>query len=111
MTKRWEIEDQSYDLYLRRMNLFQRKNEDYADEDALSNFKRVAAVCKIWGVDVSTPSGVADLYIVMKFDRYFNLKRQGKTPKNESLDDTFLDVFNYLDLNRAILMEKNGDDA
>jgi len=111
MTKRCEIEDQSYDIYLRRMSLFQRKNEDYADDDALSNFKRVAAVCKIWGVDVSTPSGVADLYIIMKLDRYFNLKRQGKTPKNESVDDTFLDVFNYLDLNRAILMEKNGDDT
>jgi len=103
--KRHEVEGHSYDLYLRRMKLFQQKNSDYAAEDALSNFKRVAAVCKIWGVDVSTPSGVADLYIVMKFDRYFNLKRQGKTPENESVDDTFLDICNYLDLNRAILME------
>ena len=103
--KRSEVEDHSYDLYLRRIALFQRKNEDYADEDALSNFKRVATVCGIWGVDVSTPSGVADLYIVMKLDRYFNLKRRGKTPKNESVDDTFMDIFNYFDLNRAILME------
>ena len=68
--KRSEVEDHSYDIYLRRMEVFQKKNEDYADdEDALSNFKRVANICKIWGVDVSKPCGVASFYIIIKLDK------------------------------------------
>lgn len=106
--KQSDVEDIGYDNYLKRIEVFHKKNYDYADEDALSNFKRVANVCKAWGIDVAEPDGVADFYAVVKFDRYFNLKRQGKTPKNESLQDTFvIDLPNYIDLSWAIQVEKS----
>ena len=103
--RRTKIEAVSYDLYLRRMKLFQLKNEDYAGMDALANFKRLAEICKVWGVDVSRPSGCAEYLAILKLDRYFNLRRQGKSPQNESIQDTFMDLANYLDLLHAILTE------
>jgi len=102
-----DIEDLSYNNYLRRIKLFHKKNHDYADEDPLSNFKRVATICDIWGVDITKPDGVADFYVIIKLDRYFNLKKQGKKPKNESLADTFvIDLPNYIDLSWALQTEE-----
>ena len=98
------------DFYLRRVKLMTAKSHDYADEDVLSNFKRLAKICKVWGVDVTTPSGCAEYLAILKLDRYFNLKRQNKDPANETVDDTFQDLANYLDLLRAILHEQTALD-
>ena len=103
-----ERQDLSYDFFLRRSKLMENKSHDYADADVLSNFKRVAKICRIWGIDVTTPSGCAEYLAILKLDRHFNLKAQGKDPANESVDDTFLDLFNYLDLLRAILHEQSA---
>lgn len=100
------LEDLSYDFFLRRSKLMKAKSHDYADADVLSNFKRVAKICRIWGINVATPAGCAEYLAVLKLDRHFNLKAQGKDPANESVDDTFLDLANYLDLLRAILHEE-----
>ena len=106
-TTRAEIEDISYSNYKKRIELFHKKNQDYASEDALSNFKRLALVCEIWHIDITRPDGVADFNILEKLDRYFNLKWQGKTPKNESLADTFvIDLPNYIDLSWALQVEE-----
>jgi len=110
--KRSEVKTLSHDNYLRRIKVFERKNHDYADEDALSNFKRIAAICKFWGIDVTTPDGCADYLVVLKLDRYFNLKRQKKIPDNEPIEDTFvIDLPNYIDLSWALQVEENKDDA
>ena len=103
-----QVEDLSYNAYLRRMELFHLKNQDYAGDDALANFKRLAKISKVWGIDVHTPAGCAEYLAILKLDRYFNLKAQGKDPANESVDDTFQDLFNYLDLLRAILHEQTA---
>jgi len=102
------LEDLSLDLYLRRTKLMAKKSHDYADEDVLANFKRLAEISRIWGVDVTTPSGCAEYLAILKLDRYFNLKAQGKNPANESVDDTFLDLANYIDLLHAILHEQTA---
>jgi len=104
---RAERQDLSYDFFLRRSKLMENKSHDYADADVLSNFKRVARICRIWGIDVATPAGCAEYLAILKLDRHFNLKAHGKTPQNESVNDTFLDLFNYLDLLRAILHEQS----
>ena len=98
--------DGTREFYLRRLLLMSDKSHDYADEDVLSNFKRLAEICKVWGIDVATPSGCAEYLAVLKLDRYFNLKAQGKDPANETVDDTFQDLANYLDLLHAILHEQ-----
>ena len=103
-----ERQDLSYGFYLRRERLMDSKSHDYADADVLSNFKRVAKICRVWNVDVHTPAGCAEYLAILKLDRHFNLKAQGKDPANESVDDTFLDLFNYLDLLRAILHEQSA---
>lgn len=109
-TTRDQVEDISYEKYLKRIEIFHKKNHDYADEDALSNFKRISSICEIWGIDISKPDGVADFYIIVKLDRYFNLKRRGVAPENESLEDTFIiDLPNYIDLSWAIQVEESKD--
>lgn len=102
------LEDLSYDLHLRRSALMKTKSHDYADADVLSNFKRVAKICEIWDVDVRTPAGCAEYLAILKLDRHFNLKAQGKDPANESVQDTFLDLQNYIDLLHAILHEQTA---
>ena len=105
--KHAKFEDISYGNYLERMKLFYKKSHDYADEDALSNFKRLAALCSILQPDITKSDGVADFFIIMKLDRYFNLKRQDKKPENESLADTFvIDLPNYVDLSWALQVEE-----
>jgi hypothetical protein len=42
----------------------------------------------------------------MKIDRMTNLLRQGKTPTNEALQDSWDDAKNYLDLAEAIYIEE-----
>ena len=88
-----------------RVNLIARKNKDYATEDVLSNFKRVAEYIKILRIDATTPIGVALIYAVLKIDRLTNLIHNGTEPMNESMADTFDDLMNYIDLARALLDE------
>ena len=108
--KQSEVKKLSQSNYERRIETFNKKNHDYADEDALSNFKRIAVICKYWGIDVTTPDGCADYLVVLKLDRYFNLKRQRKTPDNESLEDTFvIDLPNYIDLSWALQVEEKNE--
>lgn len=87
--------------------MFER-GHDYATEDILSNFKRMAEICKIWKVDVTKPEDCAFFLRLLKIDRERNLLTSGKDPKGERLEDTFQDDQNYLDLMRALIQEANG---
>lgn len=82
-----------------RMNLMRGKGQDYADEDALSNFKRMRALCFILDINPRQSAGDCAMFLVMlKIDRLMNLRRQDKEPANESVRDTVLDLHNYVDL-------------
>lgn len=100
----FEMNEETYlkmvtESFERRLVIHKRKSHDYANqEEMLGNFKRVAQIFKALKPDVSTPAGVAVVYIVLKIDRFCNLAFSGKVPRNESLQDTMDDLKNYCDL-------------
>ena len=78
-------------------SLLVRKNSDYSqDADVHSNFREIAELCKWLKVDVTKPEGCIQFLILWKIHRLFKLIREGKTPKNEGLGDSFVDEINYL---------------
>lgn len=91
--------------FKKRLKIHAKKSHDYATEDVLANFKRVANIMKVWKPDISTPHGVAFVYIVLKLDRFANLVFRNKKPLNESVQDTIDDLKNYMDLMEACYNE------
>lgn len=79
----------------RLTKLSKSKGEDYAGEDVLSNFKNLADACKALQIDITTPVGVSLFFQVHKIARIANLLKSGKTPNNEGLDDSFIDLIGY----------------
>lgn len=93
--------------YHRRLQIHVKKSHDYAStKEILGNFKRVSAILRILKVDVGRPSGTGIAYIVLKLDRLCNLLFSGKTPKNESIQDTIDDLKNYCDLLEACIKDE-----
>ena len=89
-----------------RLHVFADKSNDYATDDALSNFKRMNILCKTLDIDVRRSAGDCARFLVMlKVDRWCNLVGSGKEPKNESVKDTVMDLHNYLDLGYACDIE------
>jgi len=95
------------DSWKRRREIHTKKTHDYATEDVLSNFKRVALMIQILGVDPTTPHGMACVYILLKIDRFCNLsfRKVGELPSNEAVGDTLDDMKNYMDLLEACYIE------
>lgn len=94
----------------RRKKIHHKKTGDYATEDVLSNFKRVAQMMDILKIDPTVPHGVACIYILLKMDRFCNLVFRKKTkPANEAVEDTLDDWKNYLDLMEANYKEWKRD--
>lgn len=90
------------------LELLKSKGHDYAGEDILKNFKQMHQMCDLLGVDLSKIEGVHMFYILLKIQRLCNLIFSGKEGKNESIQDTLLDLRNYTDLLNCTLQEKNG---
>ncbi len=86
------------------INILKSKGEDYANEDVLSNFKRMSNAAKMLNIDVYNPTGYALFMVLLKIDRISNLMASNKEPNNESLLDSFEDGINYMKL--AYLCEK-----
>ncbi len=76
------------DLTSRCEKILLSKREDYAGEDVLSNFKDAG---KIVGI---SPDQQCLSLIAVKVARLGQLLK-GKTPNNESIEDSILDLFNY----------------
>ena len=95
---------------LKRLNIYKKKAHDYATEDILSNFKRIGAILKVWNLKKLSPDIiVCFLLIILKIDRWLNLLINNKRPKNESIEDTVLDLHNYIDLTDALIKEQSYD--
>lgn len=92
--------------FKRRWELRNTKGHDYATEDILSNFKRMAMIMKIWNVDVTVCYGTALFYAFLKIDRLCNLVFSGKEPANESIQDTIDDLKNYIDLMEECMIDE-----
>lgn len=74
------------------------KAHDYAGEDVLSNFKTVSAAAKELGITVDNATNYALFMVMLKIARLGNLLNSGKTPNNESIEDSFIDGINYMKL-------------
>ena len=76
--------------------LLKRKNHDYAsNNNPFSNFVHAAAVAGI------TVEQVFLAIMGIKIARLLELTSSGKTPNNESIRDTRIDLANYATLNAA----------
>jgi len=103
---REDYEEFMQDSFRRRLELARRKGADYATENIISNFKRMAKVIETLRVDPTKPHGVALIYALLKIDRLCNLLSKNTRPRNESLQDTVDDLKNYIDLLEACLIEE-----
>jgi hypothetical protein len=65
-----------------------QKGDDYATEDRMSNFKLAAAITGL------TAEQICLAVIGIKLAR-LGVLTKGKTPKNESIEDTIIDTANY----------------
>lgn len=86
------------EMHQKIISITKSKAHDYAGVDVLSNFKSVSEAADRLGIDVKTPTGYALFMVVLKLARLGNLISSGKTPNNESIDDSFLDGINYFKL-------------
>jgi hypothetical protein len=91
------------------LDLLKSKGHDYAaNQDVLKNFKEMQSVISLFGIDTSKIEGVHMFYIMLKIQRLCNLLFSGKEGKNESIQDTLIDLRNYVDLLNCTLEEKNS---
>lgn len=88
------------------LDLIKSKGHDYAGIDVLKNFKQMNEMVKLLEVDMSSIEGTHMFYILLKIQRLCNLLFSGKTAKNESIQDTLIDLRNYTDLLNCTLEEK-----
>lgn len=72
----------------KQKDILLKKRNDYANEDVMSNFKQVGFI-----TDLKPEQSILVL-IATKVARLGNLL-SGKEPKNESIDDTIIDMANY----------------
>lgn len=87
----------------KQRSLLESKGHDYANEDVLSNFKKVGAVTG------NGATGAVLNLIATKVVRLANLLEKGADGKHESLEDTLVDLSNYSFLASCILNERKED--
>lgn len=92
------------------IDILKSKGHDYAGDDILKNFKQVQQIISILQIDTSKIEGVHMFYIVLKIQRLCNLLFSNKVAKNESIQDTLIDLRNYVDLLNCTLEEKKNED-
>ena len=89
-------------LFKSRMNLMEKKNEDYTgdvgEDNFLDGFDSMSELCRILRVDVSDPAGVAVFLILLKLLRFSRLYWSGFKPNFDSIQDVLIDLSNYSDL-------------
>lgn len=70
-------------------NILLKKGDDYANDDRLSNFKLGGNIVQLTGEQQCLS------LIATKVARLGVLLSNGKTPKNESIEDNIIDLANY----------------
>lgn len=89
------------------LEIMKTKGHDYAGEDILKNFKEMQQMITLLNVDTTKIEGTHMFYILLKIQRLCNLMFSDKVAKNESIQDTLIDLRNYVDLLNCTLKE-NG---
>jgi len=94
-------------IHKKAMGLMSKKNKDYSEEESVhDNFRAQSLLCYILDVEAGTLSGAIEFLILFKIHRLFRLINNGETPENETLEDTVVDLHNYIDLLHTSLEEK-----
>jgi len=88
------------------IELLKSKGHDYAGLDVLKNFKQMHQLCSLLEVDMSKIEGIHMFYVLLKIQRLCNLLFSNKVAKNESIEDTLIDLRNYTDLLNCTLNEE-----
>lgn len=84
-----EYRKQLFDKVVAKMeSILLAKGNDYANKDVLSNFKLAGSICQI------TPQQHCLALIATKVARLGTLFT-GKSPKNEAVEDSIIDLINY----------------
>lgn len=93
-----EIFEDAHNRLLSRMrnttDILDKKAFDYGTE----NFKMAAKIMNAITGKKYRPFEIALVLICIKFVRYGNLTEKDKTPKNEGVEDTVVDLINYIGL-------------
>ena len=76
-------------LVTKMREMLLKKGRDYANEDAMSNFKRIGLVTD------QTPEKVILTFTASKVSRLCNLMEKGAKPENEPIQDNMLDLACY----------------
>jgi hypothetical protein len=99
-----EVPDHLYPALKRMVDVLASKGHDYSNGDAEwgSNF---ALTAEHFGMQ---PWEAADFNELQKLARLVALRKRGKAPENESVDDTYLDKANYALLAYALLLHHNA---
>ena len=93
---------QFFESFVQSMgDIMLKKGDDYSNEDRLSNFKLSGAI-----IGQSGEQCCLNL-ISVKVARLGQLVGTGKTPNNESINDTLLDLANYTLLLAMLIEESN----
>ena len=92
------------------IELMKSKGHDYAGVDVLKNFKQMHQMCVLLEIDMSKVEGIHMFYVLLKIQRLCNLLFSNKVAKNESIQDTLIDLRNYVDLLNCTLQEKSEGD-
>lgn len=100
MDKQSQIE--SFDRFVEKQReVMLSKGDDYANTDRLSNFKSAAYICGL------TPAQHCLAMIATKVARLgVLLDPKAVTPRNESIQDSILDLSNYSQLLNMIIEEE-----
>lgn len=75
------------------------KWDDYAGVDRLSNFKKVGAMCWL------SPEIVTLVMVATKVARLWTLLNSPESPRNESIQDSIIDLANYSCLLSMVVSE------
>ena len=94
------------ELNTETFKIIQSKSQDYAGTDVLKNFKQMQQMLIFLEVSMHKIEGVHMFYILLKIQRICNLIFNNKSPNNESLTDSIIDLRNYLDLLLCTIKEE-----
>jgi len=98
-----------YKMTEEEVALHSAKNKDYAQGgDPLGNFKRVSAVLKTWGFNIS-PALVGLIYMLKQLDCAMWMQSHGYEGEVETFDKRLQDVHVYAKLAR-ILYQEQGEE-
>ena len=102
------LENMTSTIFSKCIKLLLSKGHDYAcTEDELSNFKRIGQLIELEELDAIEPcESFCVLMIYLKMDRLCNLLKSNKKPKNETLEDTVVDLINYVILLRGLIYDR-----